>query len=767
MPSNATAAERADGVGEALEPQARSVRIAHLSDLHLKPESSDQSWKVWESLHRYLVEDLKPQMVLITGDVADSPSRDVYRLIGIAIQKLDDELSGVLQPPYDQPVVRICAGNHDRHWRGNALLGRARTHFDAEPALHDRVPGMKNSHFRVLTEQGNRWPVRVIAVDTSQHAQRSAQAFLPPKERADIRELWTADEGEPPRLVIMLFHHHLLPLPASEPDEQGWGSLMNLTGAVNPGKILEDLAASQVDLVLHGHEHHVNRARYASYVPETGQVAMIAAGSATGMKTLEGCDIKRASFNVLELRPDRSVWCQEYNGPKSNTETWGTVGDAIELLDPTTLRQNMFHRAIRRQRNAELARRRVAGHAAPSSAAATTPTAEPTSDYAKHFILTRYRDAQVSETRTNWRIEGGRFSVKAENETGLPSSAQVTSDLRLPPETGEPRLIGFRKVVGPSRAWSFELQLPTDRTVVAPRIDTSYLWQDAVLLTQADFELIDATNAGVHRCNGQEFVAATIDRPLRNLTLSVSFPNGMLPDKSTVKVYTHRSGYQDAEPEIEPSITERLHVAGQTIILNLPYPLRGFRYVIAWTPAEGPQPSELALAAWANRAGDDIGKNLATACLAAFDNTPWRDCVTVAAYVPIMNPEPSNRVLKRVGLAGHQAGEDSPPASIDLRKAPSPYLGAWWNEPVTMLAEPSDGEEQRLNVGMLGKEQLAAYVPIREPDQWGPPIAVLRVGLSPRPDSSEELLTPRNIANFEKVLAQARVRAISSALERA
>ena len=56
----------------------------------------------------------------------------------------------------------------------------------------------------------------------------------------DLKE-WN-DPEEPPYLVLMLFHHHLLPLPSAETEAQSIWDLFKFTSAVNPGKILENLA---------------------------------------------------------------------------------------------------------------------------------------------------------------------------------------------------------------------------------------------------------------------------------------------------------------------------------------------------------------------------------------------------------------------------------------------------------------------------------------------------------------------------------------------
>lgn len=728
------------------------VLIAHISDLHLRGDTGHGSWEAWHSLTKYLVDDLNPHLVTISGDLADTPSREIYQRIGASLEKLNMDLSRK-RPDVTGQRVWICAGNHDRHWRGNAIFGRARSDFVAEAKLSRFIPTLEKPHDTKLGLPGNEWRIRLTSVDTSEHSRRSAQAFLPVGIRERIRDFSKTlgnQEGDDPRLVIMLFHHHLLPLPKSEPAQQSVTHLFNMTGAVNPGTILEDIAASHIDLVLHGHEHHVNRSRYASYERETVQVAMVAAGSATGMKTMDGCDLKRASFNLIELRSDRSVWCREIKGPQSNANSteWSGTGEAIEILDPTTLRQNLFQRTTvqRRTRREHVENRKFERFDGPAS------------EWSKHITITATRDAEVNETRVNWQIVGGRFTVRVQNDNGLPSQPKARLNVRLPPDLPRPKLKGFSPLKGDPGAWSFGIHIDTAATVVATRIMTSYLWQDAIMLTQNDFHLVDLSRCGPHRSNGKEFVAARVDRPLKNLALSASFPPGFMPETRSVKVFSQRAGVSGTDGlEEERSLTDRLQVAGQTIVLNLPFPLHGFRYDIVWEPPPGPRPSASVLGLWALPARETLFAALVDACRAESNGTPWQDCVSVAAYVPAEVEGRLSRFLRCVGWEGPDSNPQRAPESIDMQGAPNPYVAAWWNETVVVTAQGGETVEKRLASGLLGQEHTAAFLPIQLSGDLGPPVVILRVGID-EPRSANRRDT--DIKLLQKMLYLAKARAI-------
>jgi hypothetical protein len=200
-----------------------------------------------------------------------------------------------------------------------------------------------------------------------------------------------------------------------------------------------------------------------------------------------------------------------------------------------------------------------------------------------------------------------------------------------------------------------------------------------------------------------------------------------------------------------------VQIAGQTVVLMLPYPLRGFRYDIAWTPPDGPAVSEAARAVWSDGVADSIGIKLAEACVAAFAATPWHDRVNVAAYMPVANLEPSHRYHRRIGLAGYRQGHDIAPAYIDLRTASSHYRAAWWDEAVTLSARAGDSIPERLKDGLLMHEYVVSYLPVRLPDDSGSPVAILRVGLSPEQALPEKEIPPP----LKRALAQAHAQAIS------
>jgi hypothetical protein len=478
-----------------------------------------------------------------------------------------------------------------------------------------------------------------------------------------------------------------------------------------------------------------------------------AAGSATGMETFIGCHPERASFNVLELRSDRSVWIKEICGPGGGHTDWHE-GPEIELLDSTTLRRNRFLRSLHLWRK---------GRADLGEAEAIV-LASRQSEWRKHITLTARRDAIVRERRTHWLISGGEFSFRIQNDTGQPARPQATLDLVEPASV--PRLLGFSRLAGEPGAYSFRVSTGTTETVAAKLIETSYQWLDAVLLTQGDLELIDMNTAGPFRGSGQEFVAASVITPLRELSLSVTFPVGYYPGENSAKVYHQR--ISGSEPPIEDAaLHARLQFTGQTLLLTVPYPLLDYRYIIAWTPVPARSRSTQAKA-FHDRCGmPRIGDELAASFLRGVETAGWGKHCSVALYVPEREDVAEHegrgrgRSLRRVGFAKSEADiPEAPPTFIDLRERVGLYLHAWFDETGIFVCDPAEFDARARREGVLLGEFVTAVVPFRGiGDAVEPPWGFVRVGvLVPVP----ELAHADEIDGFRGTLARGYVKMLDS-----
>ena len=82
-----------------------AIVIAHISDPHF---GSERASEVWRLAAEFLVNDLKPELILVTGDLVHTPAEEWYNTARDALDNL--------RRPYF-----VCAGNHDRFVLGNRV----------------------------------------------------------------------------------------------------------------------------------------------------------------------------------------------------------------------------------------------------------------------------------------------------------------------------------------------------------------------------------------------------------------------------------------------------------------------------------------------------------------------------------------------------------------------------------------------------------------------------------------------------------------------
>jgi 3',5'-cyclic AMP phosphodiesterase CpdA len=201
-------------------------RIAHISDLHCGGQYFEPTL-----LERAIAEvnDLRPEIVICTGDLTTMGFRHEYQMARDYLEKLDCD------------SLVVIPGNHDS--RNVGYL-----HF--EELFGDRSS--------VLRKGG----VTIVAVDSSE----------PDLDHGQIgrgRYSWIEQEfaAEPADLRIFVLHHHLLPVP-------GTGRERNVV--YDAGDTLECLLRAGVQLVLSGHKHVPYAWRLENlFVVNTGTVSSL------------------------------------------------------------------------------------------------------------------------------------------------------------------------------------------------------------------------------------------------------------------------------------------------------------------------------------------------------------------------------------------------------------------------------------------------------------------------------------------------------------
>jgi 3',5'-cyclic AMP phosphodiesterase CpdA len=219
----------------------QTFRIAHISDLHCGGPYFEPSL-----LERAIseVNDLRPDVVVCTGDLTTFGFRHEYQMAREYIDRLDCD------------ALVVVPGNHDSRNVGYV-------HF--EELFGERAS--------VLRKGG----VTFVAVDSTE----------PDLDHGQIgrgRYPWIEKEfgAEPADLRIFVLHHHLLPVP-------GTGRERNVV--YDAGDAIECLLRSGVHLVLSGHKHVPYAWRLENlFVVNTGTVSSLRLRGNT-----------RPCYNVIEI----------------------------------------------------------------------------------------------------------------------------------------------------------------------------------------------------------------------------------------------------------------------------------------------------------------------------------------------------------------------------------------------------------------------------------------------------------------------------------
>ena len=654
-------------------PTTEAIRIAHLSDLHFGMRNQDV---VWRSLVDYLLRDPKPHAIVATGDLVDTPDPE---LLG----KAAEEFRRFTQARISWTVT---PGNHDRHGRGNAgWLGRMAAALQRRSTVGTAFDTAFSGHVATL-ENPVRWPpenstfadarsqwrIRVIGIDSSIDARYSAQGFVPLGQFGRLAEqTQTSDDLEDSYdLLIALIHHHLLPIAALEKSAQTARGLLSPTVLVNAGTVLEALSGNNVNLVLHGHEHCRNVARFGVLGrSRASDVIVLGAGSATGAHTTAGCDASRASFNLLELRPDASVWVRE---ARIVSGQWTADSQDVCLIDGRGVREG---RVLRRRSIKERPHARID----------------------RHFTIEEFRDIEVRESRTHWPARDGRLIFEANRPSGSP----VLEQLRVNWQGGASRewshgagegQASFVPRRGGGRGFVLEVDVD-DAERMAQRLEIEYRWARSAVLTGTDINQLASHQVDFFRLQNRESVSIHVPEPLDGITLAVTIPPAYTPRSGTWKVFVGRPGPGRETIEENPELQSFVNVMpGGTAMLSVPFPLPDYRYYLSW-PVRAAFPSDAGV--------------MATRRMAAEQGNAWTKAITdrvrslidqrsfsATLYVPEFGGEITVRF--RVCGFANVARDDGPsgmPRPVDIYQPRTEFdglLGAWYGEASWAVADPDE-----------------------------------------------------------------------------
>ncbi len=737
-------------------PVSDELLIVHLSDLHFGSPGAVKFWQ--EHLRPYLVNELKPALILVSGDLVDTPRGSDFERVRHALDNLDIEYF-------------VCAGNHDRYWKGNRLFsprrfGRryvllasailavvlfsslvhryswavaasiavatpvvlwiavrllvwlftlaAKENGGFEAEFQERIPGTRGI-VRTIGNGSAAWRVGLISVDSSKDADVSARGYVDEKFFNPIVQ---ATRNQACDLSIMLVHHHLLSIRELESKwEHDLGRLLNLTTLVNSGKFLETLTKAHVDLVLHGHEHAWNGAGYSSLSAGRSGVKVVGAGSVTGTETGQGTNPDHASFNVIVLKSDRSVRLRKVGRRDGQWED----EKEYPLCDPVSLRQSQLRR---------LGTRLTSGRIQ--------------SEIVKMVEFTRERDVWVYWKYTDWRLHFKEFEQPVRNSAGFIDFAEATV---YPQDGTAPRDVDVSFEPHPHKpnTWCLRWKVPEDLIDKIANIDLCYVWRCGGFLSEEELQAAGRVGATSSlRMRGYESALCKPPDTVAALEMHVTLPSEFAPEESPIIcIGDPPSERSEGVEELQSQL--RVLAPGQFAI-RIPFPQPGCDYCIAWKPVSESTIAERTdnqkfLDEFARIARDQTyGSELLNQFLTAFSDAAYFTQLTASLYVKL----PGTQLLERVAVAP-QANADCAnpcqPPRISLGQLRNTVVQAWYE--VARCVDRSDSEQDALDVGFLPGETTIMCVPVRfslswsNPSPWG--VVRLAVGLSTQNDQFTEL----------------------------
>lgn len=326
----------------------KTIRIIHLSDLHLSEENSFESGIVQQSL----LSDLKNRVpgleksetyIAITGDLTYGGTEEQFKLV--------KEFSDNLTNSIDASKIVFCPGNHDLHWglhtyensdlmddlveRGLNGVQRVERRFQNSADRSELTSGVVNYYkflysvnqtyseylYSLVSTNYESFKVNFISLNSAYLFSKKYSYYgyigRTQLERATAESDARGDMPEDARVFnIMLFHHPFESIvPSSQNDTENLVKSradLILNGHVHNLRVYIDLTASLIG----GHNtrgHPVISGSRAVY--DEVNDPFITPGYSIIDVLLNGSTVK--GFNIHEIRYDKSrrIWYRDPNNP--------------------------------------------------------------------------------------------------------------------------------------------------------------------------------------------------------------------------------------------------------------------------------------------------------------------------------------------------------------------------------------------------------------------------------------------------------------------
>lgn len=526
-----------------------AARVLHLSDLHF---GAPGHAGVWSRLESFVRTDLRPDAILVTGDLVDTPRTSLFKAAAASLERL----CLPYQKGQPAPCLLVCPGNHDRYVFGNRIAvswpwGKQFEHY------FGRFDARQGSVIQI----NDLLRLEVLSIDTTENARFFARGAVSRTTREQLRSPKThrPDASHERSLRVLLMHHHLLPIAELEPERDGLlGPFLSATTVVaNPGKVLACLSEAKYDLVLHGHEHAFNVARFDAATRDSLSIAVVGAPSSTGTVTRKGCQLSQSRFNVLEFDADETLWLSAY-AFQTDSETWTRSDSRTLLMSDSDLRRAWFNRSSSRVR--------------PDTGIRWFFDHRPNFDV---HVLRTYCDLAVPTDNQFVFAVSGSPSAPDQLESRFLDADGITRQI---PNVAFERDAERRNVF---RA-RIPLHGPEPASFIS-RFVTQYRSPGASRSTRSRIDQLDPEDRDFFNRQGMDSVFARFQARVAWIEISLLLPLDLAPQRGLDGVVAYIQRQHEREPVRSESLTRRIVPSGDGhYSLRVPYPDVNTRYYLAW-----------------------------------------------------------------------------------------------------------------------------------------------------------------------------------------
>lgn len=254
------------------------MRIVQISDLHIGGLFRQD---IFDTLVNEINNDLKPDVVIISGDITDDGLIFQFEAAKKEIKKIECE-NRIIFP-----------GNHDYRHTGYLLFNK---YFPTASLGGSKVHEFKiendDKYKAVITVVGTARADRdegEVGIRQNQWLDKTLRKYNVNKKNGSTRDSSSSNNDNQIIKKIVAMHHHLIAIP-----DTGY---TNVVGISDAGDVLRTCLANNVDLVICGHKHR-------PWLWDLGKMKIAYAGTACSWR-YRGVFVE--TYNIIDINKNKEI----------------------------------------------------------------------------------------------------------------------------------------------------------------------------------------------------------------------------------------------------------------------------------------------------------------------------------------------------------------------------------------------------------------------------------------------------------------------------